>query len=146
MGQVRYSGGCLCGAVRYEVGGPASHLCYCHCNSCRRASGSPLVAWGTFVRTGWQVVSGELCEYRSSPAVLRGFCARCGGALTYSHAERAAEIDVTLASLDEAGTLAPQMHVWVADKLPWVAIDDGLPRFVGAPPPATVTSRLAPGE
>jgi len=36
---------------------------------------------------------------------------------------------VTLATLDEAAQLAPQMHVWVADKLPWVRIEDGLPQL-----------------
>jgi hypothetical protein len=135
MTGLRYSGGCLCGAVRYEVGGPAGTLCYCHCHSCRRAAGAPFVAWGTFSRAAWRVTRGQLHQYRSSAAVLRGFCAACGGALTYCHAERSAEIDVTLASLDQPAALVPQMHVWVADKLPWIGIDDDLPRFMGAAPP-----------
>lgn len=42
---------------------------------------------------------------------------------------RAGEIDVTLASLDEAASLAPQVHVWVGEKLPWVVAADGLPQF-----------------
>jgi hypothetical protein len=125
----RYSGGCLCGAVRFEVSGPGRNLCYCHCNSCRRAAGAPLVAWGTFAHSGFRVTRGTLTEYRSSPPVLRGFCTACGGALTYRHDARAGEIDVTLASLDEAASLVPEMHVWVADKLPWLAITDGLPQF-----------------
>ena len=130
MSGERYSGGCLCGAVRYEASGPAANPCYCHCNSCRRAAGAPLVAWCTFARSGWRVTRGILTEYRSSPQVLRGFCAACGGALTYRHEARAEEIDVTLASLDEPAALAPQMHVWVGDKLPWLTITDGLPQFV----------------
>jgi hypothetical protein len=72
-----------------------------------------------------------MAELNSSPKVRRGFCARCGSCLTYSHEARPAEIDVTLASLDEAAQLAPRMHVWVADKLPWVRIEDGLPQFPG---------------
>lgn len=132
MSEQRYSGGCLCGAVRYEASGPAANLCYCHCNSCRRAAGAPLVAWCTFAGSAWRVTRGTLTEYRSSPQVLRGFCAACGGALTYRHDTRADEIDVTLASLDEPAALAPQMHVWVGDKLPWLAITDGLPQFLGA--------------
>jgi hypothetical protein len=130
MSEPRYSGGCLCGAVRYEASGPAANLCYCHCNTCRRAAGAPLVAWCTFARRAWRVTRGTLTEYRSSPQVLRGFCAACGGALTYRHDTRAEEIDVTLASLDEPAALAPQMHVWVGDKLPWLAITDGLPQFI----------------
>ena len=124
-----YSGGCLCGSVRYQVSGAARNLCYCHCSSCRRAAGAPLVPWGTFARDSFRVTRGTLSEYRSSPPVLRGFCESCGSSLTYRHAARPAEIDVTLATLDDAAQLAPQMHVWVAEKLPWVAISDGLPRF-----------------
>jgi hypothetical protein len=129
MSEQRYSGGCLCGRVRFEVSGPAGNLCYCHCSSCRRAAGAPLVAWGTFPRASFHLTQGELTEYRSSPPVLRGFCAACGGAVTYRHEARDREIDVTLASLDGAATLAPQMHVWVGEKLPWVRIGDDLPQF-----------------
>jgi hypothetical protein len=145
MVELRCSGGCLCGAVRYQVAGPARHPCYCHCNSCRRAAGAPFVAWGTFAHASWRVTGGELAEYRSSGSVVRGFCARCGGALTYRHAARAADIDVTLASLDEAGAFPPRMHVWVADKLPWVMIDDGLAQFSGAPPDDAESSAYVPG-
>jgi len=128
MEKTHYSGGCLCGAVRYEVSGAARHLCYCHCESCRRASGAAAVPWGTFDRHSFRVTRGTLAEFRSSEPVRRGYCPGCGSCLTYRHATRPAEIDVTLATLDEAAQLAPQMHVWVADKLPWARIDDGLPQ------------------
>ena len=127
-----YAGGCYCGAVRYEAAGAARQLCYCHCESCRRVAGSPVVAWGTFERGGFRVTRGSLAELHSSPKVVRGFCAGCGSCLTYSQEARPGEIDVTLASLDEAAQLAPRMHVWVADKLPWVRIEDGLPQFSGS--------------
>jgi hypothetical protein len=131
MSEQRYSGACLCGRVQFEALGPATNLCYCYCRSCRRASGAPLVAWGTFARSGFRITRGTLTEHRSSPPVVRGLCAACGGALTYRHQARPEEIDVTLASLDAAAALAPQLHVWVSDKLPWVRIDDGLPQFAG---------------
>ncbi len=131
MQQTHYAGGCFCGAVRYEVSGAPRVVCYCHCESCRRAAGSPVVAWATFGRSRFHVTRGSLAEFNSSPRVVRGFCARCGSCLTYSHEGRAAEIDVTLATLAAAAEFAPTMHVWVADKLPWVSIDDGLPQFAG---------------
>ena len=87
--------------------------------------------WGTFERAGFRITAGRLSEYRSSARVLRGFCAACGTALTFRNEARAAEIDVTLGSLDEPTPLAPQMHVWVADKLPWVTIADALPQHLG---------------
>src|SRR5919109_7715 len=115
MGENTYSGGCLCGAVRYEVSGSPRNLCFCHCESCRRAAGAPAVPWGTFPRGG--------------------FRARCGSSLTYRHDARPGETDVTLATLDEPARLAPQMHVWVGDKLPWESISDGLPQLMAGAGP-----------
>ena len=127
-----HAGGCFCGAVRYEASGTPRALCYCHCESCRRVAGSPAVAWGTFERARFRVTRGRITEFKSSAPVVRGFCERCGSCLTYSHESRPGDIDVTLATLDERARLAPTMHVWVADKLPWVSIDDGLPQFTGS--------------
>jgi hypothetical protein len=129
MGEATYAGGCLCGAVRYRASGPARNLCYCHCDSCRRAAGSPSVPWATFERAQFALSRGALAEFRSSAQVVRGFCAACGSSLTYRNEKRPTEIDVTLGTLDEPQLLAPQMHVWVADKLPWVQIADGLPQW-----------------
>jgi len=129
METTSYAGCCFCGAVRYEASGAPRTLCYCHCESCRRAAGSPAVAWATFDRSSFRVTHGALAEFRSSAPVTRGFCAACGSCLTYRHEARPGDIDVTRATLEEAARLAPQMHVWVADKLPWVRIEDGLPQY-----------------
>ena len=75
-----------------------------------------------------RLTHGRLSEYRSSAQVWRGFCARCGTSLTYRHESRPAEIDVTLATLDDPTLLTPAMHVWVKDRLPWMPIADSLPR------------------
>ena len=131
MTQSVYAGGCLCGSVRYEITGPVSNPCFCHCATCRRATGAPMVPWGTFARDAVRVTRGRLSEYRSSAQVWRGFCARCGTSLTYRHEARPAEIDVTLATLDDPTLVTPAMHVWVKDRLPWVAIGDTLPRHEG---------------
>lgn len=95
-----------------------------------------MVPWGTVAREALRLTGGQLTEFRSSARVWRGFCGRCGTPLTYRHEARSAEIDVTLATLDEPARIAPQMHVWVADRLPWVAIGDALPRHEGGIPPA----------
>jgi hypothetical protein len=129
MNEPKYAGGCLCGALRYEITGEAANPCFCHCASCRRASGAPTVPWGTFARAALRITRGQLHEYRSSTEVWRGFCAHCGTSLTYRHEARATEIDVTLATLDDPATIAPRMHVWVSERLPWVRIADDLPQF-----------------
>jgi hypothetical protein len=123
-----YVGGCLCGAVRYQLEGAVSNPCFCHCASCRRATGASMVPWGTFARAAVRITRGQLSEYRSSPQVWRGFCARCGTPLTYRRETRGEEIDVTLGTLDDPALIAPLMHLWVQDELPWVVIGDHLPR------------------
>jgi hypothetical protein len=126
---LRYTGGCFCGLVRYEAVGKAANLSFCHCTSCRRATGATPVAWGTFSMQDFSIVNGQLAEWRSSPKVTRGFCANCGTSLTYRHDKRPAEIDVTLLSLDDPTVLVPEVHIWVEDKLPWIVIGDGRPQF-----------------
>lgn len=137
MTQTQHAGGCLCGAVRYEITGAVSKPCFCHCASCRRATGAPMVPWGTVARDALRLTRGQLTEYRSSAQVWRGFCAHCGTSLTYRHEARSAEIDVTLVTLDDPARIAPQMHVWVNDRLPWVAIGDSLPRHEAGVPTGT---------
>lgn len=123
-------GGCQCGRTRYTAQGVPRDACFCHCSSCRRASGALLVAWGTFAFDGFRVLpGGAYALHRSSPPVERGFCSACGTPLTYRHLERATEIDVTLASLDEPGRFEPECHIWVEDRVPWLRIADGRPQY-----------------
>lgn len=135
MQQNLFMGGCLCGTVRYEVSGTPADPCFCHCRSCRLASGAPMVAWASFERGGFRLTCGALTERRSSAQAWRGFCASCGTALTYRHEAHGAQIDVTLATLDDPAAVAPQMHVWTAQKLPWVQLSDGLPQHAGGTGP-----------
>lgn len=85
----------------------------------------------TFSVDQFQVTEGKLATNRSSPKVERGFCSSCGTTLTYAHADRSAEIDLTVASFDDPGEFPPERHIWVSDKIAWVSIDDGLPQFAG---------------
>jgi hypothetical protein len=126
-----HPGGCLCGAVRYEVAGPVEHLCFCHCVSCRRSAGATPVAWGTVDASRFRVLEGSLASIQSSPPVVRSFCAACGTLVTYTHTARPSHVDFTLASLDEPAALAPIRHIWVSDRVNWTPLADGLPQFPG---------------
>ncbi|MFQ5608970.1 MAG: GFA family protein [Gammaproteobacteria bacterium] len=129
MNDGELEGGCLCGALRFRVSGPETSVCYCHCRSCRLAVGAPFVAWMTLPASGFSLTRGELALCRSSQKVSRGFCASCGTSLTYAHEDRPDEIDVTLATLDEPGSLRPAWHIWTSDKPAWVVLADDLPQF-----------------
>jgi hypothetical protein len=122
------AGGCLCGAVRYRAGGEASHATLCHCSSCRRAAGAPVVAWVTFPLAEFAFTTGLPTRHRSSPPVERTFCPACGTPLTYQHSAYPLEIDVTTASLDDPTALPPADHTWTSEQIAWLELGDRLPR------------------
>ena len=122
-------GGCLCGAVRYRAGGEASHPTLCHCNSCRRAAGAPLVAWVTFPLAQFAFTKGAPARYRSSPRVVRTLCPICGTSLTYQHDSLPGEIDVTVGSLDDPSAFPPADHTWTSERIAWLELGDALPRY-----------------
>ena len=123
-----YTGGCFCGAIRFTVSGATKSCCFCHCESCRRASGGAYVPWATFDRALFVVTQGQLDLHGSSADATRGHCAACGTSLTYEHAKRPDDVDVALVTFDNPERFAPDSHIWIDDKLAWVAIDDGLPQ------------------
>jgi hypothetical protein len=125
-------GGCLCGAVRYVAHGAPTASIVCHCNSCCRAAGSPVVAWLTFPTSRFSFVGVAPAEYQSAVPVTRTFCSTCGTSLTYRHAERPSEIDVTTSSLDHPEAFPPTHHSWVGGSVGWVRFGDGLPVYRGS--------------
>jgi len=122
-------GGCLCGAIRYRVSGMRTNTMICHCRTCRRAAGAPVVAWLTFARADFELTKGKLNEFNSTPPVVRGFCGTCGTALTYTHRKSPDSIDVTTCSLDDPQAFPPTHHSWLSHDLAWVRFGDGLPAF-----------------
>ncbi len=123
------TGGCLCGAVRYEVTADLGPVSFCHCGQCRRQHGH-VGAYTTFPREGLRIVKDEgLVWHRSSERARRGFCGRCGSALFWDPVLEP-RIDVTPGSLDEPTGLRADRHIYVGHKGDWYDIpDDGLLRF-----------------
>lgn len=93
-------GGCLCGAIRYATQGAPTASMICHCNTCCRAAGAPVVAWLTFPKSHFSIVRGVPAEFHSTVPVTRTFCSSCRTSLTYVHGERPSDIDVVTSSLD----------------------------------------------
>ncbi|MCH7778639.1 MAG: GFA family protein, partial [Gemmatimonadetes bacterium] len=69
-----HPGGCLCGAVRFEARGKPLWIAHCHCQSCRRNTGSALATFVGFAGEGFAYLAGAPATYASSPGVTRGFC------------------------------------------------------------------------
>ncbi|MFK3737615.1 GFA family protein [Massilia sp. TN1-12] len=137
---VKWQGGCACGAVRYEVTGPASNRTLCHCVDCRRTSGAPAFAWFSVATNALRWTAPPPLLRRSGPGVERGLCPHCGTTLTWQTDEAKDEIDVATGSLDDPELAPPDDHTFTSQRVAWLAIDDGLPRYPrtraeGAAPP-----------
>jgi hypothetical protein len=124
-------GGCLCGGVRYRIAGKLGPAIYCHCNKCRRASGSAFAANAPVRLRYFEIAAGaELVrEYESSPGKFRAFCGRCGSPL-YSRSDADPETRrIRLGTLDADPGRRPLAHFWVSEQAPWHEIHDALPRY-----------------
>ncbi len=129
----QYEGGCLCGAVRFRVTGPAIDTGYCHCRMCQKNSGAPAVAWSTFPAEGFQWLRGEPGRYASSARAHRHFCRDCGSYMIF-RTEGSREVSVNTASLDDPAPFAPRAHIFSESRLPWFDTADALPRQQGYGP------------
>lgn len=130
------SGGCHCGGVRYSVSGEMMHHAVCHCEDCRKHSGSPMVPWIAFAKDALTVDSGSPKVYRSSENGERHFCPDCGTGLFYFNEQILPGIvDIQSVTLDDAAERAPQAHIQMADALPWEGSLESLPQFDRYPGP-----------
>jgi hypothetical protein len=100
------TGGCYCGALRYEATALPVEVTHCHCRDCRRSSGAPLVTWATFARARFRFTHGQLREFIRDGR-RRGFYARCGTSLTFLLSGEADQIDVTMSSFDRPEAVWP---------------------------------------
>jgi hypothetical protein len=122
------TGRCLCGDVRFAAKGTPALTEFCHCGTCRRATGAPLAAFAGFPVGRFRVTQGEPARFASSPEVIRTFCGRCGTSLTIFSERFPDDIYVAVAAFDDPETLAPEVHIWTSERLSWLETADVLPR------------------
>jgi hypothetical protein len=127
------TGGCLCGAVRYETRGPLRNIINCHCSKCRKFHGH-VGAYTSVLREHLVLTRADgLKWYRSvtdeTPNVHRGFCQECGSSLFWDPRGSGKNVAVAAGSLDEPTGLKTLGHVWVSQKTDYYDITDGLPEF-----------------
>lgn len=120
---MKRSGGCNCGQVRYELVGEPLRVGVCHCETCRKDSGSAFSFFGIWPMAS-ATLSGELGCWRSRAGGER-FCPNCGSSL-FSWEEGSGEIEIKLGSLDDPpGALAPAYELWTIRREPWLGHQDG---------------------
>lgn len=122
------SGGCLCGDVRFEAGTP-DVLGYCHCAICRKWTGALFNTSLLVPRSRFRYVQGEEGVARfSRKGSDRGHCRICGSSVPGGPLD-GDWIGIPAGLLDTDPGLRPAGHVFVRSKVPWLELDDGLPRF-----------------
>jgi hypothetical protein len=125
-------GGCLCGAVRFEITAPLRSAGYCHCTHCQRRTGTGSSANGRVAQAGFRLLQGEtrLRAFRPESGVAKLFCETCGSALFSGEPLNDEEVAVRLGALDGDPGMHPQYRQFVDSAAPWDRIpEDGLPRY-----------------
>ncbi len=127
------SGGCCCGAIRYEYMGEVGAAGYCHCEDCRRISGS---AFGVSVRVAaknFRIVRGEPKGFtkpgESGRAATRYFCPDCGSPIYTAPALHPETVFIKAGSLDDPTLVKPDRQAWTRSRVAWATIAPGLTTY-----------------
>lgn len=135
-----FTGGCACGAIRYECSAEPLVMLHCHCRDCQRATGSAHACFVVVPANSFKLTRGMLRHHFTESEALgrqrRGFCAECGSRLTAGEKAEGTSpiVAIDAASLDDSGSFRPQMDVWTSDAQPWVHMNSALPKFEKYPP------------
>lgn len=123
MAEKALEGGCGCGSVRFRVEGEPRWVGYCHCSSCRRATGAPVTAYAGFKteQVRWRRTRPK--THSSTPGVRRGFCAECGTPLSYEGERWPGEIHLHVGTFDHPERLEPTGHAFKDEHLPWLKLE-----------------------
>jgi hypothetical protein len=138
-----FEGSCLCGNVRYRVRGELGDFGYCHCKSCRKASGSAFGANAAVPRSELELTSGadSLREFESSPGKFRVFCGHCGSPI-YAYLSASSDVlRLRLGTLDTPFFEQPKAHTFVSQKAEWEPITGEVPQFPEWAPKSVLVQR-----
>ena len=131
------TGGCLCGAVRYEITAAPAFSGRCYCDDCRKTSGTGHNA-ALAVPTNGVSIKGKLTEYTkaggSGQPITRRFCPTCGSRVAASAAVLEGLTLITASTLDDPDKFVPQMSVYCSHATSWDPPPANMPSFPGMPP------------
>ena len=127
-----FTGGCVCGEVRYECGSRPLMMLRCHCRDCQQVSGGPYTPVVVVPLKAFKITKGAL-QHHATPSLsgghnLRGFCAKCGSRLTGAENPEKGIIGLTASSLDDPSWFKPKLDIFVGDAQAWDILDVDLPK------------------
>jgi hypothetical protein len=137
MSQTILKGGCLCGAVKYEVVGEARLFYHCHCSRCRKATGTGHAS-NLFLQPAalrWLLGQEHIRAFKVPEAMrfTNQFCGLCGGRLPRQPQDTDTVL-IPAGSLDDEAPIGPQARIFTGSRASWSCSGDKLPMHDGAPP------------
>ena len=130
MSEIRIDGGCLCGAVRYQVSGEPQRFYHCHCKRCRKATGTGHAS-NLFLQPGkleWLAGEEHIRAFKVPEAqrFTNTFCTDCGSRLPRQNADA---VSIPAGSLDDTPPIMPQARIYIGSRASWSCSGDGLPIY-----------------
>jgi hypothetical protein len=125
---VTISGACLCGGVKFEID-EARSLTFCHCSNCRKLSGAHVASYVHVDADKYRLLAGDhlIQSFEAAPGSFRNFCRVCSSTVP-GKAPYLTTVSVPAGLLDDDPGVRPKLHVFVRSKVPWIEIDDDLPK------------------
>ena len=132
------SGRCACGHIKYKVTGEPTWVAGCCCRDCARATGTPYIVWVGFPVAAVKFQEAEPTLTETSEGVRRGFCGKCGAALTYGRDPKYDVVDplvyIAATSFDDPDLFPPTEVVWYAQRPDWFELAGPIPLHDGVSP------------
>ena len=133
--KIPFTGGCACGAIRYECNAEPAVMFQCHCRDCQRVTGGA----GSYVvivpANSFKLTHGALRYHFTASAASghhkRGFCAECGSRMTGGENREGTSpfVGINTGSLDDPSWFRAQYHIFASDAQPWDCIDPAVPKY-----------------
>ena len=124
----KHTGHCYCGEINFETNGDPIWISHCHCESCRRHSGSAMTTFAGF-RPGQVAFNNPPSSHSHNEGITRQFCSSCGSPIAYLSSASPDEIHLYLGLFDDLENLKPQDHSFYNEKASWLEFDDDLPKY-----------------
>jgi hypothetical protein len=137
VGEYRVQGGCLCGAVRFEIVEPPLEAGYCHCTRCQRRTGTGFSAHARIDGRSFRLLAGadQIGGWQPPDGMEKCFCRQCGAHLFSRDSQDASRMGIRMAAFDEDPGVSLSYRQFTAYAATWEPIpDDGLERFPEARP------------
>ncbi len=132
----RYTGGCLCSALRYAAEGAPLLAGHCYCVDCRRASGSGFIPFMGFAASAVRF-SGTTRQFRCKSArggeAVRNFCSVCGSLVFGGVVGEDESHTIYAGSLDDPSLFRPQIAIFTHGRPQWAVVPGGLTMFEALP-------------